>query len=116
MTRKRIDCEQNSCSKTSAVNVSKQGGGLVKKCFEKFGNNCTCTNLPFTFEVKKTFEIFQRAKIQVGLVNKGGEPIKKIGTKLTPSNSNEAKTANNLIGRSLRLFQDLSNGKMPTNG
>ena len=95
MTRKRIDCEKNSCSKTSAVNVSYQVGGLVKKIVEKFGNNSTCSNLPFTFEVKKTFENFGRAKIQSGLVNKGGQPIKKIGTKSTSSDANEAKTASN---------------------
>ena len=82
---------------------------------EKFGNNSTCSNLPFTFEVKKTFENFGRAKIQSGLVNKGGQPIKKIGTKSTSSDANEAKTASNSISRSLQLFQDLSNGKMPTN-
>ena len=75
MIRKRIDYEKNSCSKTSAVNVSNQGGGLVKKIVEKFGNNSSCSNLPLTFT-------FNRAKIQPGLVNKGGQPIKKIGTKL----------------------------------
>ena len=48
-------------------------------------------------------------------IKKGGQPIKKIGTKLTSSDSNEAKTAINLIGRSLGRFQDLSNGKMSTN-
>ena len=46
---------------------------------------------------------------------KGGQPIKKIGRKLTSSDSNEARTASNPIGRSLGRLEDLSNGKMPTN-
>ena len=65
--------------------------------------------------MKKTFENFGRAKIHSGLVNKGGQPIKKVGTKLASSDSNEAKTASYSNGRILRLLQDLSNGKMPTN-
>ena len=76
-------------------NVSPQGGVIVKKNVEKFGNNSTCSNLSFTSEMKKTFENFERAKIQPGLVNKGGQPIKKIGTKITSSDSNEATTASN---------------------
>ena len=40
--------------------------------------------------MKKTFENFERAKIQPCLVNKGGQPIKKNGTKITYSDSNEA--------------------------
>ena len=119
MTRNKLDCkidgEKNSCSKTSVVQISNQGGGLVKKIVEKFGNNSTCSNLPFNFEVKKTFDHFERAKIQPGWVNKGDQPIKKIGTELPSSDLNKAKTASHPIGRSLGLFQGLSNGKMPTN-
>ena len=119
LNRQELDCEidgeKNSCSKPSAVKISNQGGGLVKKIVKKFGNNSTCSNLPFNFEVKKTFDHFERAKIQPGWVNKGDQLIKKIGTELPSSDPNKAKTASHPIGRSFGLFQELSNGKMPTN-
>ena len=79
MTRKKINCEKNSGSKAIAVNVSNQGGGLVKKMVEQFGNNSTYSNLPFTFEMKKTFENFERAKIQPGLVKKEVNQSRKLG-------------------------------------
>ena len=79
MTRKRINCEKNSHSKTSAVNVSNQGGGLFKQIVEQFGNSSTCSNLPFNFEMKKTYEIFERAKIQPGLVKKEVNQSRKLG-------------------------------------
>ena len=65
--------------------------------------------------MKKTFDHFERTKIQPGWVNKGDQPIKKIGTELPSSDLNKAKIARHPIGRSLGLFQGLSNGKMPTN-
>ena len=46
---------------------------------EKFGNNSTYSNLPFTFEMKKTFENFERAKIQPGLVKKEVNQSRKLG-------------------------------------
>ena len=47
-----------------------------------FGNNSTCSNLPFTFEMKKTFENFERAKIQPGLVKKEVNQSRKLGQNL----------------------------------
>ena len=66
-----LNCEKNSCSKTSTVNVSNQRGGLVKTIVEKFGNNSTCSNLPFVN--------FERAKIQPGLVKKEVNQSRKLG-------------------------------------
>ena len=53
--------------------------GLVNKIVEKFGNNSTCSNLYFTFEMKKTFENFEMAKIQPGLVKKEVNQSRKLG-------------------------------------
>ena len=71
MTRKRIDYENNYFSKTSAVNVSNQGGGLFNKLLKSLE-----TTLPAaTYLLLLTFANFERAKIQPGLVNQ----LRKLG-------------------------------------